>query len=311
MPNQKGSLSILIVMILVAVSVIGGVFFLGNNNSNQFQQQTQQKEIKKTLTFISSQDKLKLHKVIDDAISLKDFDQKYYNTFADILEKNKLNWMLGAPEIYAEPLEEFSINGKNPLLGNNFTFFTDNDLGVVKRFAHIFTDEYTKYPVEWMEQINLAGVSFVKEVVSENGDRFGGIAKFIVVYKVAFDDEDFIRQLIHHEIAHIMQQRNFGRSFIDPNWPGRTDLYRQAYDFNKNDNPEYPTAGFVTNYAQTNVPEDEAEVYAYLFTSKGYKKLTLWILDDQILKGKVDYLKNFIKTKVPAMDDAYYERYVL
>ncbi len=267
-------------------------------------------ETKTTLTLLDNSQIKSLHDVVDQAESLSEFESNYYNRFYD------LTGLASSPEIIASKLESASVGGIDPLAEIAPKYLEEADLPELKKFAHLFTDEYTKYPVEWMENVNPFGFVFVKSVAIRDVAEVAGVTTQFVVYSIGSKDELFTRRLIHHELSHFMDHRFFfdikGNRGLGKNWPTTVNNYNNKYDLTSTlNNVEYPTPGFVTGYAKTNLPEDKAEVYSYLFTKDGYTKLKKWTADDEILKKKVDFLKSFIKGKVEGMDEAYFEEYIL
>jgi hypothetical protein len=69
-----------------------------------------------------------------------------------------------------------------------------------------------------------------------------------------------------------------------------------------------PPPGFVSAYAMHDSYEDAAETYATMFVKEERADLVLWMSTDPILKSKVEFLKQFIASKDPAMNASYLER---
>lgn len=316
-PPSNRQKFIFIGLVLAGLLILGSVSYVFIHNhhkeSSDHSALTSTPTKNGTLTFFTSEDRKKLDASIDSSTSLADFDDKYNNVFADILDSHNTSSLLGAPTINATSLSEISINGTNPVAGINITPLGETDLSLLKKFMHIFTEEYMKYPIDWMTRINPFGFILSKGINLPNGDPAGGISNKFVIYDISptATDEEYTRETIHHEIFHIFDQSENGLDYFDPDWPESDSHYKNAYDLN---NPmelnEHPTNGFVTVYAQTNPIEDRAEIYAYLFTKTGYEKLKLWTKTDSQLSTKVNYIKSVIN-RYATMDDNYFNTHIL
>lgn len=273
------------------------------------------------LVFLSSENVQKIHESVDSSTSLSDFDYKFYNSFADSIENSTGSSASGtfiAPQVMSDKNKAISINEIDASEGFILEDLEEEDLPTLKNFAHIFVDEVTKYPVQWMEY-SFPPTAFVfdKKVRLENGDQAGGVTREVIIYDVTSADYDteYTRRIIHHEISHFIDLMAFGPSFEDENWPGlktNEDDYSGVYDTEAAENHiEHPSAGFVTGYAETNVQEDKAELYSYLFTKEGNIKLQKWIAEDEQLRQKVTYLKDFISARLHKMDENYWTERVL
>ena len=119
---------------------------------------------------------------------------------------------------------------------------------------------------------------------------------------------DWIYHLIEYSQSNDMYYK-------DPAWLAFNDSTfkygnggRDAYKDPTYANTEHPRVGFVTGYATSALEEDKAETYAFLFVKEGYASLQKWEPEDQILTKKVNYLKKFILSRVPEMNDAYFQK---
>ena len=183
------------------------------------------------------------------------------------------------------------------------------DMPKLKEFAKLFVEETGRYPLSWWRQAVPPFIVFVK-VVKVNGEIVGGVEQGAVIYNISeIKNRDGSRQVIHHELMHWLELAS--RTRMDPEWPGAGTSYLKHYDVTNPDNYiEHPEKGFITGYAKTNSLEDKAEIYAYLFTSAGRKKLMRWISTDEELKKKVMYIQTFIERRIPKMDTIYFDTYV-
>ncbi len=84
----------------------------------------------------------------------------------------------------------------------------------------------------------------------------------------------YYRQLIHHEIRHLLDAHAYGSyRYIDASWLACNPLgftySGSGLEYNKsgqNTRIEHPDAGFITSYSRSAIEEDRAEVHAYLMT---------------------------------------------
>jgi hypothetical protein len=120
-----------------------------------------------------------------------------------------------------------------------------------------------------------------------------------------------LKREVHHEFWHLMAFSAKKRD--DPAWSALNDPsftygyagYDQAGGVAPKSCDRRAVPGFVTCYATQSINEDQAEIYASMFVSEENKLLVAWMATDAILKGKVEYLKQFIITRDPAMSDYF------
>lgn len=316
----KKSFFIIFVLIIVIVVVIIGTYF--SRNFSNLLMSIGSNKIKTNyndLVFMSAEDKQKIFTAIDSAKDPADLDRKLLFTLSDVLDlyNNKLQpdeTFLIAPEFLSDNPEGVIVvygNQKvNLLAGIEISPLKNSDMPILKSFAKLFVEEYSRYPLAWLEYITPPVIVFVKSV-GVQGEVVGGVEQGVIVYNISsINDKVFSKRLIHHEIMHWVEHRS--RTYYDVSWPANINDYLQKYDFKSKYNYlEHPKSGFVTGYAETNSLEDKAETYSYLFTSEGLKKLNEWSQKDDLVKNKVKYLKHFIKQRVDKMDEKYFEDYIL
>jgi hypothetical protein len=197
---------------------------------------------------------------------------------------------------------------------------TDNDLPVLISFGKTFICEYAKYSVRWVNSSRIRSVALVKNLRPQPtaGPCLSiGLADFqeMTVYHsveckaymgVVQDKRD-----LHHEFWHLMASSAY--KWDDPAWSALNDpkftYGNDGVDPVTGQGPKTcdrrAVPGFVTCYARHNANEDQAETYASLFVEEEYKLLVTWMATDPVLKSKVEYLRQFIASRDPAMNDYF------
>lgn len=196
----------------------------------------------------------------------------------------------------------------------------NSDYQTLKKFMLVFFEEWTKYPLMWIEKNELKGIAFVQKlnVVGQNRfampDAYGEVLYYDIDYLKY--GERYVRDCIHHEFYHMIEEANYRDMYYkDPKWMVMNPegfAYGKggssAYNSDEYVAKEHPYEGFVSAYATYGLEEDKAEVYSYLFSTESYQFLIDWIKTDRVLLKKVNYLKSFISSIVPEMDEAYYSK---
>jgi hypothetical protein len=270
------------------------------------------------LVFLTSDDKQKLYDVIDSATTPEDFENKFFMALTDTFDsynaKNQGHKNdLYAPEILTANTNKIEITSggckTNLLEGLDLTPIRKDDMPTLKSFAKIFIDEIFKYPLPWLKQAIPPFIVFVKSA-KVNGEIVGGLEHGAVIYNItSVEDVSFSRKLIHHELMHWLELAS--RTRTDTSWPELPDNYINKYNLSSDYNYlEHPADGFVTGYAKTNIAEDKAEIYSYLFSPNRILKLKRWTEADPVLNKKVEYIKGFIKARAPKMDVTFFDKYI-
>lgn len=71
---------------------------------------------------------------------------------------------------------------------------------------------------------------------------------------------------------------------------------------------QHPQDGFVNGYSLFALQEDKAEVYQHLMIKEDYHKLMRWTETDRVLLNKVNYMKDFIHSISPSMNEEYFRK---
>lgn len=202
----------------------------------------------------------------------------------------------------------------------DFDVVTEEDFDILYNYLLLFDEEFSKYPLEFLNKTRLKGVSFVRYL------SFGGQVRTAVpdhIRELLFYDfargrydKTYQRHVIHHEFYHMIEDElnklNYGK-VADTTW----------LEFHKPDNPyglggasiqgnsnafpfTHPEQGFVNLYSKSALGEDKSEVFAGLFIKEEYVKIMGWIKKDKILYNKVKFMKSFLKDQNTNFNDSYW-----
>ncbi len=190
---------------------------------------------------------------------------------------------------------------------------TKEDSTLLDNFAPKLVSELTEeYKIgkdgKWLKWTNLDGVILVKNMHSGSFNIFGTVQTKANTYDTDFcgnfifmsinsdTDTNYTKRTIHHELFHIIQFTWWAKlnSFPDPYWNTFNDKNFHYGNIDIMYSSIRP-AGFVTNYATTNVDEDEAETYGFIMNKGDNNNLEKWMKQEPALKNKVELLKKLQK----------------
>ncbi len=203
----------------------------------------------------------------------------------------------------------------------HYQFASKKDYPSLLKYLKLFQKEFNKYPVKFIHNIKLKGVIFVKDL-SISGQRRAAVPDYYVEY-LYYDFERgahnaiYQQHVIHHELYHMVEQEKNGSGYYkDPNWAklnspdfqygkgGRFMRGGNAYTYN------HPQPGFVNLYSTSGLEEDKAEIFATLFIPSEYKMAEKWIAEgDNRLATKINYMKQFLQTIDPSMNEQYWREF--
>ena len=70
---------------------------------------------------------------------------------------------------------------------------------------------------------------------------------------------------------------------------------------------DHPQPGFASKYTMSGLEEDKATLWAALFVPERWALLKKMIAVDPIIAAKVQYLRDFARSKSPEMEGEYWE----
>ena len=182
----------------------------------------------------------------------------------------------------------------------------------IDRYLRLLGVELAKYPPELFARIGLRRVVLCRDLHLGKQPRAAvplrdhGSMHFDVV---AGDfSRDYQRIVVHHELMHVIDERDDGTVYLDPEWSALNEPeFRYGNGgINAQNDPNASlhmtgVPGFLTSYATSAVEEDKAELFARLMVEPGY--VSKRAEDDAILRRKVVRLKELLVSFCPQFDD--------
>jgi len=179
-----------------------------------------------------------------------------------------------------------------------------SDYAKLLRYLVVLQTELNKYPESFLRKAGVKNIVVCKGVSSHGLSAHGFPdpgGKSIYCTYGGF--HTYFKKNIHHEIYHMIEAKFNGSSYYkDPVWAklnsndfkyGKGGRHFKWNDSNS-ENLFHPRTGFITPYATSALEEDKAEVYAGLFVEEISTCLHEWISEDEILRNKVNYMKDFL-----------------
>ena len=209
----------------------------------------------------------------------------------------------------------------------DFIILSKIDMIEFARYIRLFYEEFTRYPQDFIKNINLRRIVFVKKLsvtLELNGKTVTqyrpGIPDdkkevlFLNIY-YGVSDQIYQRGIIHHELYHMIEEEINGSGYYkDPVWASFNDLNFKygsggATAYENNYVSGIPkSGGFISNYSTYGLEEDKAEIFRYLMVPKPSKLLHSLAAHDPILAKKVKYMKNFISKHSKYMNESFWQK---
>jgi hypothetical protein len=187
-------------------------------------------------------------------------------------------------------------------------------------FIRVFSEEWNKYPLAWIQVNKLKNIVFVKNLKVTHQLRFAMPDPYdeTLYYDMEYliYGEEYVREMIHHEFWHDIEEQQFGDMYYkNSTWCSyNIEGFKYgsggstAYDDGEYTYGEHPRKGFVTTYSVYGEEEDRAELYCWFFTSRTWNLLTTWIIEDRVLRKKYNWMLSFISGLVPEMNVDYFKK---
>lgn len=203
--------------------------------------------------------------------------------------------------------------------GSNFTVLSIEDEEGLAEYVLIFYDEFNRYPQDFIKNVDLRKVAFVKNL-SIDGQYLAAEPdsdQEILFYDIYLgnDYEGYQQEVIHHEFYHMIEEEINGDAYYkDPIWASFNDpdfKYGSggalAYD-----DPEYTDAipesgGFISGYSTYGLEEDKAEIFANLMIPELSVKLYSLAENDDVLNKKITYMKDFLSKHSEYMGEDFWQ----
>jgi hypothetical protein len=174
----------------------------------------------------------------------------------------------------------------------------------LQAYFPILTAEWNLYPVKLVEATRL------KRIILCEGLKFGGQRR-TAIPDWEHDDlyldvargnhnETYVRKVIHHEMFHLIDFRDDGRLYEDPDWgallPAGVKYGRGGVNA-QNDSSvsilDNRIEGFLNRYSMTGVEEDKAEMFANLIVEPA--AVAERVKTDKILRAKQEMLEKLLE----------------
>lgn len=220
-----------------------------------------------------------------------------------------------------------NIEYKNPprssYPGSNFTVLSPGDMTELAKYVTIFYEEFNKYPPDFIKNVGLREVYFVKNLSDEGlyiaaEPDYINEALFYDIYHLN-EYEVYQRVVVHHEFYHMIEEEINGDPYYkDPVWASFNDPnfkygsgWAEAYGSEQEERVIPESGGFISSYSTYGLEEDKAEIYAYLFIPELANIMYSLALDDLILDKKVRYMKEFLAKYSRYMNEDFWQKILL
>ncbi len=196
-----------------------------------------------------------------------------------------------------------------------------SEYSTVLKYLKLLQIELDKYPPGFLKKAGLKNIVLCKKT-SILGDCVCGLADTVhkTVYLNYGGSKYAVvagqKMVIHHEMYHIIEATFNGNSrYKDSVWIGFNDVefkYDEAglvcvsSDFDQG-LQYHPEKGFVTQGARSAAWQDKAEVYAVLLVEETNVCVYDWMQEDEILRNKVNYMKEFLFKCFDEMTQDFWE----
>ncbi len=186
-------------------------------------------------------------------------------------------------------------------------------------YADLFIEEFAKYPSELIKLSKLRRVEFVDRLAVGKQYR-AAVPDYdheVLYYDVGYvRNQRYSRHVVHHEFYHMLEQEWNGSAYYkDQTWAKFNEkdfVYgtggSEAYGHGDVWSFVHPKPGFINLYSTYGLEEDKAEVWAVMFVPDNWRLVRRAVDDDPILRAKVSYLRDFVRSKTSAMDDRFWRQ---
>ncbi len=175
------------------------------------------------------------------------------------------------------------------------------DYAKLLKYLALLQTELNKYPEGFLRESGIKSIIVCRGVSSQgiSACAFADSAGKNIYYTYG-GLHTYFKKTIHHEIYHMIEAKYTGSPrYKDPVWIAFNDSefkYEEAAPFDPEESDEkklfHPNKGFITSGAKSAPWQDKAEVYAGLFVEEISTCLHEWISKDEILRNKVNYMKD-------------------
>lgn len=185
------------------------------------------------------------------------------------------------------------------------------------KYLYLLQKELSKYPESFLNDISINEVLIVKNLFYYSKAAEGAYNpknKILILDFLRSKDNPIVQtHNIHHEIYHVFTANydyylniNKWSAFNEATFKYSQD-YNKFYKINSRFKPQQINKGFISLYSMSSPLEDMAEIYAALMIKSQAKLLNDWAKDDEILKKKIDFIKDFSLKISSKLNDSFWE----
>lgn len=198
-----------------------------------------------------------------------------------------------------------------------------SDYEYVLKYLKMLQPELAKYPDGFLEKVQIERIVICKKVSTSWQSKCGladPVQKtvFLCYPGLPYYDIPYLKKVVHHEIYHVMELTFNGLRHYrkDPAWVALNEdgfkyskrKFRYGAGVSDPNKFYYPAEGFISQYAMTSPMEEKAEVYSTLFVESLNRCAYRWMEEDEVLRNKVGYMKEFLSQQCDEMTDDFWER---
>jgi hypothetical protein len=192
----------------------------------------------------------------------------------------------------------------------------------IEAFAPILSDELGLYPADFFRKANIRRVILARDLwleqegVEQNiaGYIFGDSILMNVAYTYKVNNRDKQRRYMHHLIWHVIDGIS-GTTWEDPEWVALNPegfeygVYTRGGIHDRSSqtgllSTEFP--GFINRYGTGNVPDDKADLFAYLMVVHHWVEERA--AEDPFIRAKVDTIKARLAAFDPGFGEDFWGR---
>lgn len=198
----------------------------------------------------------------------------------------------------------------------------EEDSDALAEYIDLFYVEFNRYPQDFIRNVGLKRVAFVKNlsVIGQNRAAMPIPEIETLFYDIYLgnNDEMYQRKDIHHEFYHLIEWNINGDMYYkDPAWAafndptfeygsGGASAYTNFDQYASRVASNVLESGFISVYSTYGLEEDKAEIFANLMVPERYRNMLLKTTEDEILNKKVNYMKDFLSKHSENMNEDFW-----
>jgi hypothetical protein len=187
----------------------------------------------------------------------------------------------------------------------------------VQKYLPLLVRELRVYPAELLKKAGIKRIVLCEDLGFDRQYR-NAVPDFLnetyyLEIKRGANNPRYLSLVFHHDLFHFIDLRDDGQLYRDERWSslnpptfkyGTGGRNAQTQKSTSVLTDQYP--GHLNHYSTTGVEEDKAEVYAHLLMNAAY--LETRIAKDDVLRRKVERMKELMKAFCPECDEAFWSK---